>query len=178
MLIPSPARVRKILGRSAVLSLLVALGTACDPAPMYEEYVELPERGWYRDSSITFSVDIEDTSSAYQVVWYLRNNDQYDFSNIWLFRSVTSDRGREFGDTAEFYLADPYGKWLGEGVGELKTNTWPFKEQLLRFNRSGEYTFRLQQAMRTDYLQGVEDVGLGIYKIEKEENGEEVIQRS
>lgn len=166
------------LGRGAILSLLMALLWACDSPPMYEEYVELPEKGWYRDSSLTFTVDIEDTSSAYQVVWYLRNNDNYEYSNIWLFRSVTSERGTEFGDTAEFYLADPYGKWLGKGVGELKTNTWPFKKQLLRFNRTGEYTFSLQQAMRTDYLQGVENVGLGIYKIDEKENGEKVIQGS
>lgn len=133
----------------------------------------VPEKGWFKDSTITFEVPIEDTLADYQIVWHLRNNDDYEFSNIFLFRSVNSDRGGEFGDTAEFVLADAYGKWLGKGVGELKTNTWPFKDGILRFNRSGNYIFTLQQAMRVDHLIGVEDVGLGVYKLDKGENGKE-----
>ena len=153
--------------------LLAAIAIACDPAPMYEAYAPVSENGWHKDSMVTFEVEIEDTLSNYQVVWHLRNNDDYEYSNIFLFRSVSSDRGAEFGDTAEFVLADVYGKWLGKGVGELKTNTWPYKQGILRFNRSGNYTFTLQQAMRTDYLKGVEDVGLGVYKLDKGENGTE-----
>jgi len=156
-----------------IIAILAFVVVGCDPAPMYEEYVEVSGNGWHQDSTVTFEVNIDDTLSAYQVVWYLRNNDDYEYSNIFLFRSVSSDRGSEFGDTAEFVLADAYGKWLGKGVGELKTNTWPYKEGVLRFKRSGNYTFTLQQAMRTDFLKGVEDVGLGIYKLEdgKEEKG-------
>lgn len=151
-----------------LFALMAALLTACGPDAVYEEYVEVPESGWYRDSTITFSVEIEDTASPYQVVWYLRNNNEYAYSNIYLFRKVSSQRGVEFSDTAQFALADAYGKWLGKGVGELKTNTWPFKQQLLFFNHEGTYTFTLRQAMRTDYLRGVEDVGLGIFKVKKD----------
>lgn len=140
--------------------------TACGPKAVYEEYVDIPKKGWYKDSAVSFEVDVKDTSAAYEIVWYLRNNDQYEYSNIYLFRNVRSKRGTEFADTAQFLLADPYGKWLGKGVGELKTNTWPFKTGYLRFRHGGKYIFTLQQAMRTDYLKGVENVGLGIFKLE------------
>lgn len=157
-------------GKLLSLSLTVFLMASCDERPMYEEYVTVSEKGWFKDSTVSFSVEIEDTTKPYQVVWYLRNNNQYPFSNIYLFRKVTSEQGIEFSDTAQYYLADAYGKWLGKGVGEVKTNTWPFKQQLLFFNEAGTYTFTLQQAMRTEYLKGVEDVGLGIYKVDTENN--------
>ncbi|MDZ7848074.1 MAG: gliding motility lipoprotein GldH [Owenweeksia sp.] len=144
--------------------LIIALLTACGEKPVYEEYVSIPAKGWYKDSLIHFEVEITDTATPYRVMWYLRNNNDYAFSNIYLFRKVTSERGVEFADTASFPLADPYGKWLGKGVGELKTNTWPFKNSLLYFNREGIYRFSLQQAMRTNHLEGVEDVGLGVFK--------------
>ena len=152
------------------LKLLVAAGLlwACGPTPMYEEYVSVPENSWDADSVVSFEVEIEDTTSVYQIVWYLRNNDDYEFSNIYLFRDVYSLKGPEFADTANFMLADAYGKWLGKGIGELKTNTWPFKNGYLQFKHSGTYVFNLQQAMRTSTLIGVEDVGLGIYKIDPE----------
>ena len=167
--------IKKVSIKAKILGLLFLTAiTSCEEQPVYEEFVEVSQQGWYKDSVINFEVEISDTNAAYQVVWYLRNNDNYPYSNIYLFRKVSSQRGIEFGDTAEFTLADPYGKWLGKGVGELKTNTWPFKEQLLFFRSKGTYTFSLQQAMRADYLEGVEDVGLGIYKVESEEkDGEE-----
>lgn len=155
------------------MATVVALALhSCGEQAVYEQFRSVSERGWYKDSVVTFDVEIEDTTAAYQVVWYLRNNNDYPYSNIYLFRKIASERGVEFADTAEFFLADPYGRWLGKGVGELKTNTWPFRKDLLYFNREGTYTFSLQQAMRTDYLEGVEDVGLGVFKVDTEENGE------
>lgn len=152
---------------------IAVLAVSCEPSPVYEAYVPISEKGWYKDSIVSFEVEITDTLSPYKVVWHLRNNNEYRFSNIFLFREVSSDRGREFADTAEFILADPYGKWLGTGVGELKTHTWPYKSGILKFNHSGVYTFSLQQAMREDYLIGLEDVGLGLYKIEADNGKEE-----
>lgn len=156
-----------------MLVLLAATVLAsCGPSPIYEDYVPISKNGWHKDSLVSFTVEIDDTLATYQIVWHLRNNDDYEFSNVYLFRAVASDRGLEFSDTAQFDLADAYGKWLGKGVGELKTNTWPFKQGYLQFNRSGNYTFTLQQAMRVEYLKGVEDVGLGVYKIENTKDGE------
>ncbi len=160
-----------IVRNSLIILTLCAIAVGCEPTPVYEEYVSVAGNSWSADSTVSFEVDIEDTSGVYQAIWHLRNNDDYEWSNIYLFRNVRSDRGIEFADTAQFILADNYGKWLGKGVGELKTNSWPFKNGYLRFKHSGKYIFTLQQAMRTDELKGVEDVGLGIYKLEPKENG-------
>ncbi len=158
-----------MMPKSLSLIGVILLLASCGNQPMYESYQRVSAEQWHQDSAVTFDVDITDTLAAYQVVWYLRNTDDYPFKNIYLFREVTSKRGKEFGDTAEFFLADDYGKWLGKGVGELKTNTWPFKQGYLRFNHAGTYTFTFQQAMRTTNLLGVKDIGLGIFKLKEEE---------
>lgn len=161
--------IRISLKQLGVLFLAGLLASACGRPAVYEEHVEIPGKGWYKDSVISFEVEISDTSSGYELMLYLRNNDDYPYSNIYFFRSVASDRGTEFGDTAEYLLADPYGKWLGKGTGAIRSHEWPYRESKVFFNQSGTYTFSLQHAMRTDYLEGVESVGLGVFKAENRE---------
>lgn len=155
--------------RTSSIILLVFGLLACSERPFYEEYQHL-EAGWHQDSVLRFAVPIEDTLSSYSVMLRLRGNDQYPYANLYLFRSIQSDRGLEYRDTANLTLADPYGKWLGEGIGELKTFSRAFRREPMRFNRSGVYTFEIQQAMRRELLPGLEDVGLSIYR---NPNGEE-----
>ncbi len=153
--------------------MMMGVMVSCGTDAFYEEYIPVENASWHKDSLARFTIEIEDTSVFYQINWHLRNNDDYPYKNIYLFRKIESERGQEFEDVAEFQLADDYGKWLGRGVGELKTNTWPFKKQPLKFKQKGNYTFILQQAMRTEKLAGVEDVGLSIIKISKENGGEQ-----
>lgn len=149
--------------------IAVVFTTACSEKPFYEKYLPVSQQGWQLDSAAIFEVDIQDTTSTYAVLFNLRANDAYPYRNIYLFRSVWSEDGLEYQDTAKVILADAYGKWLGEGIGELKTFTRPFRAQPLRFNKRGTYTFKFVQGMRDTLLPGVEDVGLTIYK---EEYGE------
>lgn len=146
------------------LIIITTLLYSCGNQPYYEKYVEIPPQGWDKDSSIFFIVDIDDTISEFLIGLNIRNNDSYTYSNIFLFREIRSSRGIEFRDTAEYPLADPYGKWLGEGVGELKTNKWAFSGEGVRFRKKDQYTFSITQAMREDKLSGIEDVGITIFK--------------
>lgn len=140
--------------------------SSCSSKPYYEEYIEIPSTGWNADSTAKFKVKIDDTISDFLIGINLRNNNQYPFSNIYLFREIYSPQGLEFRDTMEFILSDAYGKWLGKGVGELKTNQWQFAGRGLRFKKRGNYTFTLTQAMREENLLGLEDIGITIFKSE------------
>tara|TARA_B100000678_G_scaffold290808_1_gene304862 strand:- start:16 stop:531 length:516 start_codon:yes stop_codon:yes gene_type:complete len=163
-----------VKGKIFIYTLILLGLYSCGEKPYYEAYVEIPEKGWRADSIITFNVDVKDTSSEFLIRLNLRNNSNYPYQNIFLFREIRSSRGLEFRDTVEYPIADAYGKWLGDGLGELKTHKWPFSMKALHFKKSGKYTFRIQQAMREQVLPGVEDVGLTIFKAssgEEQENG-------
>ncbi len=155
-----------------ILSLAIATFalSSCGRQAVYEEHVDVRESGWFKDSVITFTVTIEDTATGYDLMLYLRNNDQYTYSNIYFFRSLFSEKGMEFADTAEYPLADPYGKWLGKGVGSIRSHEWPYSQSKVYFKRPGIYTFKVQHAMRAEELQGIESVGMGVFKAENREN--------
>ena len=68
-------------------------------------------------------------------------------------------------DTVECTLADPSGRWFGKGLGFISSDR--FQAHVLyklrnRFPRKGRYTLMLEQAMRTQKLQGVIDVGVSV----------------
>lgn len=152
----------------AALCMLVA----CGPSPEYDEYVEIPEEGWHQDSTVQFTVNISDASARYYVELSLRNNADYPKRNIWLFRSISSPKGLEYQDTAQYFLADEYGVWTGKGLGELKNSDFPYRRQAIQFKEKGKYTFNFTQAMRIQKLQGIEDIGLRIYKQTPTSNGQ------
>ncbi len=156
-----PLNLKTYLGLAAFLLLL----TSCGEKPYHEEYIKLDQKGWYADSLARFTVEIDDTLSAYKVILNFRGNNDYPYSNLYLFRSIQSDLGLEYSDTANFILADPYGRWLGEGLGELKSFERMYRRRPLRFNKTGIYTFELKQAMRDEPLIGLEDIGISIYKV-------------
>lgn len=155
--------------------LLILLHGACEQSPVYEEYLQVEEKGWHQDSTAEFQVEIADTSRPYVVQFNLRANDQYPYSNLYLFREVSSAADLEYRDTAQIILANRYGEWLGDGIGDLKTFQRPFRNQPLLFNEPGVYTFSFTQAMRETRLEGVKSVGLTIYpyRNESEEKSKE-----
>lgn len=165
--------IKRIPGQGLLLVSLLMLLMACEEQPFYEAYLPVQEKGWHQDSTATFEVEISDTSQRYAIVFNLRANDQYPYANLYLFRSIESEEGVEYSDTANLTLADRYGKWLGEGVGALKTFRRPFAPRALRFRESGTYRFHFTQAMRQEVLPGVEYVGLSIYQKDGKANKKE-----
>jgi gliding motility-associated lipoprotein GldH len=71
-------------------------------------------------------------------------------------------------DTAEFQLASPEGRWLGDGIAGLKTVTLAYRSEGLRFPKAETYRFRMQHLMRDEPLQGIHSVALKLYRTEPE----------
>lgn len=159
-------------GRNSLLLASLLVFAACEEKPYYEQYRELASGGWPAADTLRFEVEVRDTQATYAVLFHLRANAQYPFSNLYLFRQIYSEIGMEYRDTSELKLADPYGRWLGDGPGDLKTFSRPYRPQPLRFNRRGNYTFSFVQAMRRDTLAGVRSVGLTLYKQDPNERKE------
>ena len=75
--------------------------------------------GWDLEESIKFEIsDTIDFSS--NVFFYLRNNNDYPFSNIFLIASLKSNQKVYETDTLEYMMADNKGKWLGKGYSDIK----------------------------------------------------------
>ena len=150
--------IEKYLPALLMLGLLVIAG-ACDRNRLYDRSLALPEKGWHKDSVAAFTVTVEDTSRLYDFYITLRNTDDYEFRNFYLFLNTRLPNNNVMRDTLELILADKEGKWLGKGFGAVHDYQIRIRENL-KFPLSGEYRFGIEQAMRKEKLKGITDVGI------------------
>lgn len=148
---------------------LILIIYSCDPNQVFEKNIEIEDFTWHKDSIIKFQVDIQDTTSFHNIYINVRNTSRYKMQNLFLFVQTTSPRGSTLHDTFECYLADERGKWTGSGWGDIYDNQFIYKRNI-RFPVSGIYTFEYVQAMRTDKLEYISDIGLRIEKVEISNN--------
>lgn len=153
--------------RTSNTSLLIAaifgmlLLYACNVNDLFDKAVDIPKGKWNVSNPVTFVFPVSDTLSYYSIVFSLRNDNNYPFSNLFLFIDTKSPRGQTRRDTVEVTLADPKGKWMGKGIGGIWQNKYYFRKNI-RFPQSGEYKIIISQAMRNKDLEGIIDVGIKI----------------
>jgi gliding motility-associated lipoprotein GldH len=148
-----------------LLAGILLVMAACGRSSLYDEMVTLPEEGWYKDELAKFEVMIDDTVQGYDFYLNIRNDVEYRYSNLYLFMITRFPNGNVSRDTLECILATPEGKWLGKGWGAVKENTLLLNPNM-RFPLKGKYEFLFQQAMRTDTLKNIRDIGIRIIKSE------------
>lgn len=147
-----------------VAAIMLVFISSCDSTRVYEEYHSIPEPGWHKDSVSVFEVLITDTLQNHNLLVNVRNSISYKYSNLWLFIEIEQPGGTFANDTFELSLADPMGKWLGEGFGGLKTRQVVYRRNVY-FPRRGTYSIQIRQGMREEILEGINDIGFRVEKI-------------
>jgi gliding motility-associated lipoprotein GldH len=151
--------------RSSILSLLCCiwvLNSCSDPDLVLEEFVEVDGASWYADSTLTIRFEQLEPEGIYEMGMHLRHNQDYPYSNLFVLREVYHNDVRQFGDTLQIAVADSYGRWLGEGVGDVRQMDFPYRKSRVKLQGEGVYTFTFTHAMRKEPLPGVVSVGLSI----------------
>jgi gliding motility-associated lipoprotein GldH len=150
---------------SAVFALLLLLA-GCDSARVFEENREMENSSWNMNQKLNFEFDIPDTQTPYNLYFNLRHTDDYPFANIYVFFHTTVPGGEISTDTVEFQLANPQtGAWLGKGQGELHDCQMRFRTGM-KFTKAGHYKLEIEQAMRSEQLDGIKDAGFRIERAE------------
>lgn len=136
---------------------------SCDKNRVFEENKAIEGNGWNVNDKISFVIDIEDTLAPHNVYINVRHKSDYPWANVYLFLNTTFPNGTFGRDTLDCILANDKGKWLGEGIGDIKSHQLMFMKGI-RFKKAGKYKFEFQHAMRTDNLPGIIDFGMRIEK--------------
>lgn len=136
---------------------------SCDKNVVYVENQVIPNSAWNKDKKLSFTAEIQDTINPLNVLLSIRNKGDYSYSNLYLFMNTIFPNGQTSRDTMECMLADPKGKWIGSGIGDIKSVELLFIKNV-RFVTKGKYTFEFQHAMRDDELNGIYEFGLKIEK--------------
>lgn len=146
--------------------LIITLLTlfSCDSSGVFDEYKQIPQSKWHKDSLIIFEVPVNDTVLNYNLFLNIRNEVNYPYSNLWLFIEIFQPGGMAVKDTFELILADPSGKWLGKGLSGIRSRKVIYRRNIF-FPLSGSYFVKIGHGMRPDILKGIHDVGVRIEKI-------------
>lgn len=156
---------RRVAGMVAVAAAIVS--SACtDDNTVFEENVEIADARWAVGDRAVLTADITDTVSQHNFLINVRNTEAYPYRNLYVFLKTTFPNGKSSRDTIGLYLADASGRWLGSGNGYLSSGRYPTARVMYAYNKrfpiSGTYTFEIEQAMRTDTLTGIRNIGLRI----------------
>lgn len=117
---------------------------------------------WDKKNALSFEFDVKDAQNPKNIIFVVRNNDDYPYSNLWLISSLSNKKTKKaVTDSLNFILAEPNGKWIGSGFGETKEILFQYKTNF-KFPENGKYTISVQQGMRKNPLPGIEDLGIKI----------------
>lgn len=147
--------------RALIAVSLVLMLASCGPNCAYQKMEAIKNAEWHMDSTFVHEVQLTDSSQAYNIKLELRHRTDYLNSNFFLFMRSTFPSGKTRQDTIECMLAQPSGKWLGNGLGDMKTISIIYRDRV-SFKTSGTYKFELAHAMREETLVGISDIGISI----------------
>lgn len=117
---------------------------------------------WNKKQELQFKVEIKDPETPKDIIFIVRNNNEYPYSNLYIMSSIRAEKNASFKvDTLNYLLAKPNGEWLGKGFGETKEVQLQYKSNY-SFPKKGTYIIGIKQAMRANPLVGIEDVGIRI----------------
>ena len=116
---------------------------------------------WNKNKKETFQFKIDNTQKAKNIIFVVRNNNNYPYSNLRLIVNLKSPTNKIKTDTLNYILAKPNGEWIGTGFGETKEIFFQYKLNY-RFPEKGSYNINVTQAMRRNILPGIEDFGVKV----------------
>jgi len=148
-----------------VLLVIAAGFSSCDNS-LYNKMKEIPDAKWEMNRPIKFDVEITDTTEMYDFYVLIRHNTDYTYGNLYTFVNTTFPGDSITRDTIEFILAEPDGKWIGDGSGYLRSNEVMISTKFV-FPKPGLYSFEFQHAMRDSVLNGISELGIRIKPTKK-----------
>jgi gliding motility-associated lipoprotein GldH len=140
---------------------VVLFTTSCGSIDVFEKTKAFAQHEWAGNDSASFSFDIKDTASLYQLYFVLRHEDAYPKKNIWVdIKMKTPDSTIQL--KREFYLADNT-KWLGTAIDDIIEHRISINQAPIKLKK-GSYAFTLKQVMREDPLPYVLNAGIRVEK--------------
>ncbi len=150
-----------------VFFTIIFLG--CNNNIIYSEFINHGE-SWSLNKKVKFRIDrnLLTTENDYDIYIHLRNNNEYQYNNIFLIGTIKDSFNIIEKDTLEYAMADSEGKWLGKGFLSLKESKLRWKRKF-NFTETNSLTFEIDQLIRRNgnqyqdkYLKGIVDIGLSI----------------
>ena len=133
------------------------------------------ENGWRLNDTVFFKFN-SFSDKKYDIQFHIRNDNNYQYSNLFMIASLKEDNILITKDTLEYLMADKEGNFLGSGYGNIKESFLIWIDEY-DFKKESDYLITINHAMRKNQeekglkiLPGV--VSLGIKFSEKKLDNE------
>ena len=153
----------KVMLRITVVLMFLLSLASCTNANE-NTFVNDVDSKWDKKKIQDFDFNINDFQNQKNLIFIIRNNNDYPYSNIRVIASIEHNKKVISKDTLNYVLAKPNGEWLGTGFGETKEELFQYKLNY-RFPQNGKYSVKVTQAMRRNILPGIEDLGIKIQNV-------------
>jgi gliding motility-associated lipoprotein GldH len=170
-------RNKHYFGRALIVTIFIvgALISGCaDENLVFEQNVEIPGAKWVVTDKAIMDFEITDTVSQHNFLINVRNTEAYPYRNLYVFVKTVFPNGKFSRDTVSIVLADATGRWVGNGSGYLSMSEHVSNTIMYNYNKrfplSGSYKVEIEQAMRVDTLDGIQNIGLRIEKTRNQAN--------
>jgi gliding motility-associated lipoprotein GldH len=143
-----------------VLFLMVS---CIDKNIVFEDDTTIEGKEWTRDKKLVFNVEIEDTTKKYLVSCFVRNHNDYEFTNLYINYALQDSSKKQLKSSLkDLLLYDPQtGNPLGKTEFFSNSQTGVYALDTVKFSKSGKYIFSLQHQMRE--IESVEKIqGIGL----------------
>jgi gliding motility-associated lipoprotein GldH len=152
---------------SALLLIVAIIFFSCDKERVFDEYKSVGN-AWHKDSIVSFNLPELDSTKRYNLFINLRDNNNYQYNNLFLIVALEKANGFTKVDTLEYQMADVDGTLLGNGFSDIKESKLYYKENVAF---KGKYKVHIKQAVRETgkipgviALDGITEIGLRIEK--------------
>ena len=146
----------------------------CSNNSIHSSYKDF-ENGWELNDTVFFEFN-SFPDKKYDIQFHIRNDNNYQYSNLFMIASLNEDNILITKDTLEYLMADKEGNFLGSGYGNIRESFLIWIDEY-DFKKESDYLITLNHAMRKNQeekglkiLPGV--VSLGIKFSEKKPDNE------
>ncbi|MEL6926922.1 MAG: gliding motility lipoprotein GldH, partial [Bacteroidota bacterium] len=148
--------------KSHILYLLSFLGLcACGTDYYFEKYYDIDNAVWTYDNTLDYEIDIQDTSSIYDLYLNLQHSPEYPYQNLYIRIQTHFPKGEKLEETLSVNLANKAGLWHGDCNTQRCKLQIPIQEGAF-FNQAGSYRFTIEQYMRVPALEGIRQIGMAL----------------
>lgn len=152
--------------KNFLVIIFIAALTSCNTIDIYEKTKPFPSHEWKGSEKPTFTFEIKDTTSLYNIFLVFRHTDAYNYNNIWVNVTTTPPGHTATTQPLDLKLADNQNGWLGSGMDDIFEHRIKITASPVQL-KAGKYNFNLQQIMREEPLQHVLNAGIRVEKIKQ-----------
>src|SRR5690349_9871695 len=143
--------------------------TSCKRDVLVSEKWKFDDGQWLAADVKKMKIQAPDTSQVFRLDLEVEHNEKYAYQNLYVRTVTTYPSGKEVKSISSLELSNPDGSWAGQCSGEGKSCTILLPlQQHFTFPEVGEYTWTIEQYMRTDTVTGINKIEALCSKVIKE----------